>query len=502
MKKILALVLSLALMATVLAGCGSQQSGAEKDTMTFITGGQVSENFDPILGLAVDYTVAHALFSTLVNYGGNGEIVPNVAESWVESDDGTSVTFKLREDVTFHDGTPLTADDVVYSINTSLSSDLFSWIGTDTIKSIEKVGDYSVRIDKIAPYVKLYENLVEWCFIVPSAYHSADTAAFDNAPIGCGPYKFVSKGADNSVVLEAYDKYFGDAPGFKNVVVKAPLEPANVVIALETGEADMAANLPTAQAALVEANSDLTLVSPDVVWRTNMLLMEGSLLNNDENLRKAIFHGISRDNAIMLGNEGVGKPSTEMFADFVVGDYAGSIANFVGYDEALAKDYLSKSNYNGEEITLTINGNSALAESILSDLGKLGIKIAINQLDTNDYYAKMYDGSLQLILTEMGSDVDSLLSQLNTYTSGNAYYGTFMAASDKYDQLVSSAMAEADSAKREDLTKQAYQELYERAIMVPLYNTTPNYSYGAHVTYDHPISAAASYFYLNLAMPR
>ena len=114
MKRILALALSLLLLLTALTGCQSADTGPS-DTLTFITSGQASENFDPILGLAVDFTVAHALYSTLVDYGPEGEIIPNLADEWEEADDDMSVTFHLRDDVTFHDGTPMAFAASMYS---------------------------------------------------------------------------------------------------------------------------------------------------------------------------------------------------------------------------------------------------------------------------------------------------------------------------------------------------------------------------------------------------
>ena len=69
------------------------------------------------------------------------------------------------------------------------------WVGTDTVAGFEKVDDYTVRIDKVAPYVKLFETLAEYGFILPKEYHSQDPDAFDQAPIGSGPYKLVSKEA-------------------------------------------------------------------------------------------------------------------------------------------------------------------------------------------------------------------------------------------------------------------------------------------------------------------
>ena len=471
-RRLLVLALALACVLSLFAGCGQNAaSGEGKDTVTFLSYIK-SESFDPTTGLALDKSVMHCLHDTLVAFSPDGDFIPMLAESWEEAEDGMSITFHLRDDVTFHNGDPFTADDAVYTLDTMLSNPRNA-VYQDYFNGYEKVDDYTICIYKKAPYTKLLVALAEYAYILPKEYHSSNPEGFDEAPVGCGPYQFVSKETDESVRLTAYEGYYGDAPGFANVVVKPPLEPANAVIALETGEVDLISNLPATQTTLIESNDELTLVTEES-WSVQMLLLMQEPLKSDINLRKAIFHGISRDNAIKLGNEGVGTPSVDLFPARVMGEYAGILEDFVGYDEALAKEYLAASNYSGETLTLTIFENAPLAQSVQADLNKIGINVELEQLDINNFSTKMGGGELQISLLAMGSDLQAAEDLMLPFTSSYPTYGSNMAASEEFDQLVSQMPGETDAAARRELVDQAMQIMYDMANIVPLYDTTYN----------------------------
>ena len=499
MKRILALALVLACALSLFAGCGQNgASGEDKDTFTFLSWIK-SESFDPTSGATTDKSVLHALYDTLMAFGPEGDIVPMLAERWEESEDGMEVTFYLRKDVTFHNGDPLTADDVVYTFDTMLAEPMFYFLG-DYISSYEKVDDYTICFHKATPYAKLMNVMAESSYILPKGYHSADPEAFEDAPVGCGPYQFVSQEADESVRLTANENYYGDEPGFVNVVVKPPLEPASVVIALETGEVDMTSSLPATQAALIESNDQLTLVTEES-WSTQMVLLMQEPLKSDANLRKAIFHGISRENAIKLGNEGVGTPSVNLLSLRILGDYAGILENFVGYDEALAKEYLEASDYSGETLKLTIKGDVPIAQSIQADLSKIGISIELEQLDINSYFAKLQGGELQLVLGALGTDMLATEDFIEMFAADDPTYGCHMAVNEQLDQIVEQMPEEVDAAARWELVAQAMEIQYDMANAVPLYDTTFNYTYGSRVTYDYPVSAPTYVYYLAKVMP-
>ena len=496
-RRLLALALAFA-CALSLFGCGQDAaSGEGKDTFTFLSY-ITTESFSPTSS-GTDKAVMNALHETLVAFDTDGNFAPRLAESWEESEDGMSVTFHLRDDVTFHNGDPVTADDVIYTLDAMLAdarnATLLSFFG-----GYEKIDDYTVCIHKLAPYSNIMIPMVEYVYIIPKDYHSADPEGFNEAPIGCGPYQYVSQAEDGSVTLTAYDGYYGDAPGFKNVVVKPPLEPANAVIALETGEVDMISNLPSTQATLIERNDELTLVTTDS-WSAHTILLMQEPLISDVNLRKAIFHGINRENAIKLGNEGVGTPSEELFARRVMGDYAGMLEDFVGYDEALAKEYLEASNYNGEPLTLSIFENAPLAESVQADLQALGINVELEQLDLNNYSTKMGKGELQLPLQAMGSDMTTAEDLLLVFGPSSPTYGCYMALTEEYDQLVKQFAEETDAEARRELVRQAMQIMYDEAGLVALFDATYNYAYGPDVTYDYPVSAPTFNYYLAKVMP-
>ena len=173
------------------------------------------------------------------------------------------------------------------------------------------------------------------------------------------------------------------------------------------------------------------------------------------------------------------------------------------YDLELAKDYLAKSKYNGQTITFTICENAPLAEAVLTDLGQIGIKAQIEQLDMNDYYAKMYDGNTEITMTTMGSDVLSVPAMLYMFTQEYIWYGGIMTNNPQLDEIVlkvyRNKLEEGDDIDK--LNIEAYKIFYDMAEWVPLYEKTGNYSYGPNVVYEYPISAITEVYYLAKIMP-
>lgn len=497
MKKASLLTLFLLVAMLILAACGQgADNGAatdEKDSFTFVSF-MTTETLDPTSGIDIDKPVAHAIYDTLVCFAPDASIEPMLAESWTESDDGMSVTFNLRHGVKFHNGEEMTADDVIYTFDTMLEKPQYFKL-VDYIKSYEKIDDYTVRFEKTAPYVKIFNVMAEHSYIVCKSAHEADPASYEVTPIGTGPYTFDSFDVDDSVKLKAFEDYWGEPAAFEYAIVKPYMDPATCVVALETGEIDMALWLPVAQTALVESNPDLTLVTEENSWSVNSLLLMGDILNNDINLRRAIFHGINPENAIKLGNDGKGVPSKNLFADRVMGDYAG-IIDFVGYDEQLARECLSQSNYKGEDIYLAFYDGVNIAESIQADLKALGINIKLEQLSANDWSTKVYGGEVDIAMAEFGGNMWSVEDGMTLYSQRNASYGVHMAKNDEYEALLDAIAAETDADARRDLVKQAQQTLYDMATMVPLFGATFNYAYGPNIKYDYTCSAPTYVFYL------
>lgn len=489
MKKTLALVLVLVMALTLFAGCNKEQT-TTKDTLTFVTY-QAPDNLDPMYSVWGEKNTLHNIYDCLLKFDAEGKMAPALAESWELSEDGLTYTFKLRQGVTFHDGSPFSADDVIFSMDTMMASAMNGSM-ISYFASWAKVDDFTVTISRNAPYVQLLEALALVGFIVPSETYNAET--FPTNPIGTGAYKFVSQAEDDSVTLVANENYFLGAPAIKNIIVKAPLDASAAVIALETGEADVLSYVTVDQLALIKANDDLDFITGESYYNL-MLLMLSDTLKNDLNLRKAIYHGINPQNAIDVSQDGVGTPCTDMFAKKLLGDLVGKV-NIKGYDEALAKDYLAKSNYDGRKLKLTITPDVAAdAQSIQADLHKIGIEIEIEQLDANDWTTKLVNGEIEMTLGGFGSEMQSATNLLKSFSSSSKYYGGRMGRTEKYDEYYDLLTQATDDATRTDLVIKCMQEIYEAAGFVPLYDCTVSAAFNKNVKGVNGTNAATYIFY-------
>jgi peptide/nickel transport system substrate-binding protein len=359
------------------------------------------------------------------------------------------------------------------------------------------VDDYTVKFTAATPSANVLSTLALMSFIVPKAARSADPAKFEANPVGSGPFKFVSRGSDGTATLEANADYFGGKPAFAKLVIKPPVEPSTAVVALQNGEVDLVQNIPPSQIPIVEGDKNLELVQQPG-WSFYGLALMGPEMRDDPNLRKAIYHGIDRQKLVDVALEGIGQPANDVFNPKLMGASAEAVKDWVGYDEALAKDFLAKSNYKpGTKLTLTIMAqDAAMAQSIQDDLKKLGIDLEIEQLDVNGWSDKVMKGTAQMTTVQFGgvgeSDPTSMLSLLSkTYP----YLGKDMFTTDEFEALVAKIKAEPDAAKRAEMAKQAIQMQYDFANLVSLFDSVQNFANSRSVTGIDPISAATTIYY-------
>lgn len=529
MKKFCPLILAVVLIATLLAGCATPATPTQapaaaatqapvvaatqapaateasaptaapaapaKDTLT-VMATYKADTLDPAAGKMGDRAIWNAIFNTLLKYDDNGAVTAGLAEKWERSADGLTYTLSLRQDAKFHDGTPVMADDVIYTFDTIMKLPMYQQF-LQTFAKWEKVDDHTVKITATTPSAMVPETLALMSFIVPKAAHSADPAAFEAKPIGSGPYKFVSRGADGTVTLEANADYFGGAPAFPKAVIKPPIEPSTAVVALENGEVDLVPNIPPAQLPIIEANDKLELVQVPG-WGFYALAMMGPAMKDDLNLRKAIYHGIDRQKLVDVAMEGVGQAATDVFNAKVLSEAAGTVKNFKGYDEALAKEYLAKSNYKASTpLSLTIMANeAAMAQSIQDDLKKIGITVEIDQLDVNAWSDKILKGQAAMTLLQFGGVGSDMAALLPWFSNTFPYLGKDMYSTPEYEDLVVKIKAEPDPAKRVGMIKQAVQLQFDFANVVSLFDTVTNFAHRRTVTGIPAISAATGVFYV------
>mgnify|MGYP000853323213 CR=1 FL=1 len=252
-------------------------------------------------------TVIRNIYDGLVARTPDGQVVPELAESWEQIDDVTYV-FKLKQGVKFHDGTEMTADDVVFTFERILAPDgidgqqspRLSLVGP--IAQVEKLSDYEVKFTLEYPF-PTWLQLLPHTQIVSKAHveKMGSSQALSENPMGTGPFKFVRGNLGSEIVLERFDDYYGGADALapvgpaqlKTVTFRMIPEPSTRVAALKAGEVHIIQEVPIDQIPALEADPNVKVLTTQ---GTRLYMIE---LNNnvftDARVRRALNHAIDWD---------------------------------------------------------------------------------------------------------------------------------------------------------------------------------------------------------------
>lgn len=276
MKRTFSLILAGLMLLTLVAGCGSSEEsqapsseaaqsgeaaaqGTPKDTIIWAQSGDIN-SFDFHVGKQpLTFDVTCNMFDCLVKWDADGKVVPALAESWEFLDEDT-IQFKLRQDVTFHDGTPMTAADVKYTYDRARDHTIvknnFSWL-----ESTDIVDDYTVNINTIGAFAPVLNALTSpLAGIMPKHIMEENENAMAEHPIGTGPYKFVEWKQGEYVKMEAYEDYWGGVPKTKNLIMQVIPEASQRTILLETGAIDVAYDVLPVDASKLEENPNTKIM--------------------------------------------------------------------------------------------------------------------------------------------------------------------------------------------------------------------------------------------------
>lgn len=415
MKKIICLFLVLTMVFSMVGCSGTPAKGATEpatgetgtskideaketsDTLTIAVASDIT-SLDPQIGKEVAAViVTNNIYATLLRLDENGEVAPYVAESWKVVDD-TTIDFKIREDITFHDGSKLTAEDVAYSINRAIKSSYVSYI-INYASDAEVIDNYNVRLNLKSPYIGSLINLtVPFTAIVPKAAVEADPKGFLEHPIGCGPYQFVEWNHGNYCKIEAYDGYFLEKARTKNVTFRIIPEAAQRTIALENGEVDLVYDLPVNDLSIVKENKDLQLLSTPslTTWYVSMNTEKEALSN--KLVRQAIRYAINTQEIIDSVLYGAGKVANSLVPPAATG-YVGDVP-YYEQDIEKAKKLLAEAGYpDGLTLSLAVAEDTtrvAVCQVLQNQLAKAGINVKIDIYDSSTYYDHANKGEFDL----------------------------------------------------------------------------------------------------------
>jgi peptide/nickel transport system substrate-binding protein len=416
----------------------------------------------------------------------------SLAESWSESPDGLTYEFKLRRGLKFHNGDPITADDVKWSF------DRYKGAGAKEFRTrvlrVETPDPFTVRFVLKAPwpdFITFYGTTATAAGIVlPKKYmEQVGDDGFRRHPIGAGPYRFVSHKPGVEVVLDAYDGYWRHAPHVKRLIMKSVPEGTTRLAMLKSGEADIAYVLDGQEAEDVKRDPRLTLVATrhaSIFWIEFADQWDPKSPWNDKRLRLAVNYALDRK-AISAAACLSFCPPAGVIVPRVM-DFALQVEP-PPYDLQKAKQLLAEAGYPkgfdaGELVP--IPAFPTVGEAAVNYLNAAGIRVRMRPMERAAFYAAWQEKKLHgLFLTAAGNSGNAASRvEAFMYSKGSYAYGGYP----DIDELFQQQGRERDPAKREAILHRVQQMTIDRAMFAPIMDLRALMGVGPRVA-DHTINS-------------
>jgi len=480
MKQVLAIfavVAALVLSAPVLA----------KDTLT-IDNVQEPASLDPHRQWNPDsYTVYRNIYDNLITRDAAGKIVPQVAKEWNAVSD-TQMDFILRDDIVFHDGSPLTAEDVVYSVKRITNPDFKSpQLGQfSKISDAEVTGPYSVRLTTKGPYPVLLAQLVKLSIVSKAYAESIGDEKLNLNPMGSGPYKFIEWRKGVKVVLERNNGYWRGKPPFAKVEFAAVPDAATRIADLRTGKADLIVGLNPDDALQLNGASGVSVRSAPTerVGYFMMNTQAGPL--TDKRVRQAVAHGIDRKLIIDALLGGYSQVTNQLLTPAHFGYIEG--LDWYPYDPAKAKALLAEAGHgDGVEIEIITSPrfDQRIIQAIQQQLSDVGITLKISMSDMSTFLGRRRakpDGFGDTVFGRWScacQDADGVLYAM--FHSGSVWSKYANPELDKYLEAGRSTLKEAE---RISAYREAHRIIFEEVPSIPLYQAAAIYGTNSSLNWN------------------
>ncbi|KAJ49354.1 peptide/nickel transport system substrate-binding protein [Clostridium tetanomorphum] len=484
-KNILALIITVIfIFSLALTGCAGKQnkpsSGTAKNKEKTLVYAQGSDprGLDPAyVDDGESAKVIVNVYEGLLKYKeGSTELEPCLAESWNISKDGKEYTFKLRKGVKFHDGTAFNADAVKFNIERqflpNVKEDMpYASFTFGSVQKVEKIDDYTVKIILKEPYTPFLANLA-MCLAAPMASPQAvkkNNGNLNEAPVGTGPFKFVSWKKGESITLEKNNDYWGEKAKVDKAIFKFTKENSVRASELMTGAVDIMDGVDPNDVQKIKDN------------KMNILNEKGMNINymafncsrppfNNVKLRQAISYAINKEELVKYLYQGFADVANTPLPSFIPG-FNDRVKSY-DYNPEKARQSLKEAGKENLQIKMIaysnprpynpVNGQK-LAEAIQNYLAKVGVKATIDVYPWKEYKEKIAQGEGDVLFygwTGDNGDADNFLSLFDSKeiksTLNAAKYNNA-----KVDELLAKGRKTPNGEERNNVYKQI-QELVDK----------------------------------------
>lgn len=403
----LLIVIAVVLMSAVLVACAP--AAAPQAAAPVATGPQSGGTLTMSLGpdfitFHPYYDVSTAQFKpmfyeSLIRISDDGDFEPWLAESWEESDDGLSITFKLRKGIMFHNGREMTADDVVWSVGHAMDESFGHHLSDrfQLATGAEKIDESTVRITYSQPSPKL-DGIATMQIFPQEALDTIETV-----PVGTGPFKFEEWVPGDRLVATRFEDYWQEGlPYLDKVIIKPIPDEQSRMVNLLAGSIDVLRGVPLADKELLAQAPDVTLVSSPPGFFFYAFIMNINEPPFDNQLvRKAMNYAVDRDKIVQTAFHGAEIPVVEPYPE-TSWAYVPEFADYYTFDLEKAKELLVEAGYpDGFETSMLIRGPSGpyldQAQVYQQDLAKIGVNMELLPTELATYFPKLIGSEFAIV---------------------------------------------------------------------------------------------------------
>ncbi|MDZ4267774.1 MAG: ABC transporter substrate-binding protein, partial [Mycobacterium sp.] len=386
-----------------LTGCSTGQRvdlGAGADGLVAAIAGE-PDQLDPHKTTAYfSFEVLENVFDTLVEPDENLEMQPALAESWEVSPDELTWTFRLRDGVVFHDGTPLTADDVVFSYRRIIDEELANSDKFSAVTAVEAPDPSTVVIRTDRPTPNMLTNLGGFKGMAIVSRDNVESGQIATRPIGTGPFSFRDQRSGDSITLAANPDYWGGAPEITGVTFRFISEPSTALSALQAGEIDWTDSVPPQRVAQLGDDDSITLaVTPsNDYWY--LALNEARTPWNDVRVRQAIAYAVDRQAIVQATSYG-----TAALNELAIPEGNPWYTAYDRYRDGgvdRARELLQEANAAPTDLDMLVTNEypeTVTAAQIVADnLAPLGITVNIRTVDFATWLDEQNSGNFDMLM--------------------------------------------------------------------------------------------------------
>ncbi|MFO7572365.1 MAG: ABC transporter substrate-binding protein [Gaiellaceae bacterium] len=487
-------------------------ASAQEDDKVVLTVGIASTSFDslnPTVGqLVPDFDVWNLQYATVTDKAADDfATIPGLAESWEGSDDGKTYTYTLREGLEWSDGTPLTADDVVFTINTAREDAWLNYDSTVTNLTATALDERTIEVTSSVPDPKLPTMDV---YILPQHIWGEleDVTKYDGLDgVGSGPFTLDEWRRGQYVRMVANPTHWAGEPAVDEIIFRIFNNSDAMVAALERGEIDAAHNIPSNAYARLDAAEGIVAIQGEQGGFDEIALNGGDGLKEphpallDRNVRVAINHAIDKQTLVDRVYEGIGTvaaamspsanpgwtpaiPEEEQFA--YDPEKANQILDDAGYEDTDG-DGVREMPGGGQALDLSFHVRSdsevspPVAEFVTGWLDEIGIKVSVTTTNSDQLLTTIGKGEYDMFQWGWVPYVDPD-PQLSYFTCDQIasdpddptnYFNDANYCDPEYDELYEQQKVELDPDKRVEIVHEMLRRFYDSGVYI-VYTVTPD----------------------------